>query len=277
MAETHESRPPPAGGPDSGGITYDPYAHPGLFHTLEPIIAKKDSSGAILHDESGHVVYLVPPAVLAMLLTALLLGIVARLGTRRLQRTPKPGLQMVMEMAYGWFAHLCRQIIGPESERFVPLVGSLFIFILCMNWLGVVPGMLAPTANLNVTVGLALTVFVATQVYGLQARGLGYLRNFAEGPWWLWWLMVPVHIVGELARPLSLSFRLFGNIFGEDIAVGVFIILGAAVLKAAYLPLPLHLPMMGFALFGGFVQALIFATLTAVYVGGAVQAHEEHG
>ncbi len=274
MAETHEPHPPPAGGPDSGGITYDPYAHPGLFHTLEPIIAKKDSSGAILHDESGHVVYLVPPAIVAMLLIALLLGVVARLGTRRLQRTPKPGLQMVMEMAYGWFAHLCRQIIGPDSERFVPFVGTLFIFILCMNWLGVVPGMLAPTANLNVTAGLALTVFVATQVYGLRTHGLRYFGHFTEGPWPLWIFIVPIHIVGELARPLSLSFRLFGNIFGEDTAIGVFIVLGAAVLKAIYLPLPLHLPMVAFALFGGFVQALIFATLTAVYIGGAVRIHE---
>jgi F-type H+-transporting ATPase subunit a len=268
---------PHADGVEGGGIAYDPYAHPGLFHALEPILAKRDESGQIVHDESGHVQYILPPAIPAMLVVVLLLAVLARLATRRMARRPRPGLQMVAELAYGWFAHLCRQIIGPEGDRFVPLVGSLFVFILCMNWLGVVPGMMAPTTNLNVTAGLALTVFVATQVYGLRAHGLGYFRHFADGPWWLWWLIVPIHVVGELARPLSLSFRLFGNIFGEDTAVGVFIVLGAAILKAVYLPLPLHLPMVGFALFGGAVQALIFATLTAVYIGGAVQAHEEHG
>lgn len=269
MAEGHPEQP-------EGGIAYDPYAHPGFFHALEPILARKDDSGQILHDEAGHVVYLVPPAIPAMLVTALVLAVVARLATRRMQRIPKPGLQMIMELAYGWFVHLCRQIIGPQGDRFVPLVGSLFIFILCMNWLGVVPGMLSPTANLNVTAGLGLTVFVATQVYGVRAHGLRYFAHFAEGPWPLWILIIPIHIIGELARPLSLSIRLFGNIFGEDTAIGVFIILGAAVLKAVYIPLPLHLPMIGFALFGGFVQALIFATLTAVYIAGAVQAHE-HG
>jgi len=260
-----------------GGITYDPYAHPGLFRLLEPIIAKKDAStGQIVHNESGHVEYIVPPAIPAMFVVVLFLGVVARLATRRIQRTPRPGLQMVAEMACSWFTQLCRQIIGPKGDQFVPFIGTLFIFILCMNWIGVVPGMLAPTANLNVTAGLAITVFFATQIYGFRTHGIGYLKHFADGPWWLWWLIIPIHVIGELARPLSLSFRLFGNIFGEDTAVGVFIVLGAAVMKAIYLPLPLHLPMLGFALFGGFVQSLIFATLAAVYIGGAVQAHEEH-
>ena len=105
MAEGHEQQ-------AEGGITYDPYAHPGFFHALEPILAKKDpSTGEIVHNESGHVEYIVPPAIPAMFVVFLLLSVVARLATRRIQRTPRPGLQMVMEMAYSWFAQLCRQII----------------------------------------------------------------------------------------------------------------------------------------------------------------------
>lgn len=190
---------------------------------------------------------------------------------------PPRGLQIKLELVYGWLTYLCRQAIGPGGERYVSLVGSLFIFIFCMNMFAAIPGGMSPTSNLNVTLGLALTVFVAVQVYGFRAHGVRYLRHFIDGPWWLWWLMIPVHILGELARPLSLSFRLFGNIFGEDTAVAIFVFLAALIMKAIYVPLPLQIPMLAFMVFGGIIQALIFSMLTAVYIGGAVgHVGEEH-
>jgi F-type H+-transporting ATPase subunit a len=190
---------------------------------------------------------------------------------------PPRGLQVKLELVYGWLAYLCRQVIGPTGERYVSLVGSLFIFIFCMNVLAVVPGGMSPTANLNITVALALTVFVAVQVYGFRAHGLGYLKHFADGPWWLWWLMIPVHILGEMARPVSLSFRLFGNIFGEDTAIAIFVFLAAMLMRVIPIPLPLQIPMLAFAVFGAVIQALVFSMLTAVYIGGAVgHVGEDH-
>jgi F-type H+-transporting ATPase subunit a len=183
---------------------------------------------------------------------------------------PPRGLQVKLELVCSWLAYLCRQVIGPTGERYVSLVGSLFIFIFCMSMLAVVPGGMSPTANLNITVALALTVFVAVQVYGFRAHGLGYLKHFADGPWWLWWLMIPVHILGELARPVSLSFRLFGNIFGEDTAICIFVFLAVMLMRVIPVPLPLQIPMLAFAVFGAVIQALVFSMLTAVYIGGAV-------
>jgi len=196
------------------------------------------------------------------------------LATRKLRWYPS-GLQNVLEQIVESFNHFCTGIIGPNGPRYAPLVGTLFIYILLLNLLGLVPGFLSPTASLNTNLGLALVVFGAVQYYGLREHGFKkYLLHFAGEPLWLAPLMFPVHLIGELSKPLSLTLRLFGNIFGEDFILVILATLAATFLPF-WLPIPFQFPLMVFAVFTSFVQALIFAMLTAVYIA-LITAHEEH-
>jgi F-type H+-transporting ATPase subunit a len=146
-------------------------------------------------------------------------------------------------------------------------VGSLTLFILGCNLLGLVPGFKSPTANLNTTVACALVVFISTHIIGIRRHGFfGYLRQFTGPIWWLAPIMVPIEVIGHLARPISLSVRLFGNIFGED----------AVLLIILYLaPLLIPLPVMLLAIFTGVVQTFVFVMLSMVYIAGAEET--EHG
>jgi F-type H+-transporting ATPase subunit a len=139
--------------------------------------------------------------------------------------------------------------------------------------LGIVPGFLSPTANLNMTIALALVVFGATHYAGARRHGvLGYVRGVAGAPLWLAPLMLPIHLIGELARPVSLSLRLYCNIFGEDQVIVGLLGLAALIFNATHhlLPLPIHLPIVLLAIFTSFVQALVFLMLSASYIEGAL-------
>jgi len=214
--------------------------------------------------------------VLHAALAILLLIVVARLATRRLElRAEKASkLQMAMEWVYELLTGFATRMIGPRGPEFVPLLGTFFLYIFTMNLMGLVPGLGSPTSRLGVTAALGVTAFLAVQYAGFRHRGLRYLMHFVGEPIWLAPLNIPVHIVGELARPLSLSVRLFGNIFGEDTMLLQFMLLGVAVTSAVYVPVPLQLPMAAFVIFGGFIQALVFTALTAAYIAGAIA--EEH-
>lgn len=213
--------------------------------------------------------------VVIALLTAL-----SVLCTRRLQSVPGP-LQNVLEVTVEAFHGLIDSIIGHHGRRYLPLLGGVGLFILTANLLGLVPGFKSPTANINTTAALALTVFVAYHYFGVREQGgLTYAKHFlgpvgalpkglliVMGP-----VMIPVFImvevIGHCARVLSLSIRLFGNIFGED----------AVILFLFFLsPLIAPLPMMGLAIFTSVVQTLVFVMLSTIYIAGAVEhGHEEH-
>lgn len=193
-------------------------------------------------------------------------------GTRRLERVPGP-LQNVLEAVVWGLETFCRSIIGgPHWRDFVPYIGAIFIYIFALNVWGVVPGMQAATSTVNQTLALAACTFVMTHYAGFAYSGVRkYIMHFAGEPLWLAPLMFPIHVIGELARPLSLTMRLFGNIGGEEKAIAIFISLGLAT--GAYLPF--HLPLSALAVFTSFIQALIFAVLSAVYIAGALP-HEHH-
>lgn len=214
--------------------------------------------------------------VLHAALAMVLLIVVARLATMRLQvRAEKASkLQMAMEWVYDLLTSFATRMIGPRGPEFVPLLGTFFLYIFTMNLMGLIPGLGSPTSRLGVTAALGVTAFLAVQYAGFRHRGWRYLMHFVGQPVWLAPLNIPVHIVGELARPLSLSVRLFGNIFGEDTMLLQFMMLGVAVTSAIYVPVPLQLPMAAFVIFGGFIQALVFTALTAAYIAGAIA--EEH-
>ena len=210
------------------------------------------------------------------------IGLVAYLAYRK--KSMMPGnLQNFVEMAVERLDNFVCGILGPQGRRYTPFLGTLFIYILFMNFLGLIPGMKSPTSNLNTTVSLAICVFFYVQYTGIRSLGpLGYLRHMAGDPrdvvtWLLVPINIPIHIIEELAKPLSLSLRLFGNITGEDVLITVFVGLGVSALSFFHLPigLPFQLPFIFLALLTGTIQALVFTLLSTIYFS-LMLPHEEH-
>jgi len=221
------------------------------------------------------------------LLVALVLLFIAFRASRDPQLVPR-GLQNGVEMVVEGLSDFIVSIIGPkQGPRFVPFLGTLFIYILAMNLFGLVPFMHWPTASLNVTVALALTVFVYVQFIGFKELGpLGWLDHMLGNPrdltgWLLAPLMLPIHVLGELAKPISLSCRLFGNIFGEDMLLVAFASLGVTMLPFKQLPfgVPMHALFFPLALLGSALQAMVFTVLSSIYILLMLphESHDEHG
>lgn len=215
---------------------------------------------------------------------ALIIATAAFFGTRGLRHNNISRKQALWELIGQGFVNFVESIMGPHSRRYVPLIGTLFIFILTMNMFGLIPGFISPTASLNTTVALALSVFVVVQYEGIRSHGFkSYLMHFVGEPWALGILMFPLHVIGELAKPLSLSLRLAGNIFAED---AVLIILGALspvlymFLKQQWAQdvpfFPLQFLILPLIILFGIIQALVFSMLSAIYITVMVgESHEE--
>ena len=222
--------------------------------------------------------------IIFSLLVAFLIVLVSWLASRNATLIPKP-FQNAVEYLVETLNDFIIGILGPKhGPRYVPFLGSLFIYILAMNLFGLIPFMDSPTSSLNVTVGLALVVFVYSQYIGIRELGvLGYLDHLAGNPrsaisWGLVPLMLPIHIMGELAKPISLSCRLFGNVFGEDMLLVAFVTLGISTLAFLHSPigLPLQLPFLFLALLTSTLQALVFTVLTTIYFL-LMLPHDDHG
>ncbi|MGI6587915.1 MAG: F0F1 ATP synthase subunit A [Peptococcia bacterium] len=198
----------------------------------------------------------------------LVLAVVAYLTTRKLERVPTRRLQIFMEMVLESIIGFLNDIIGDEAKtkRYLPILGSFFILILLSNYSGLlpgaghVPGLQAPTSTWSVTAAFAIVVFFATHYYGFKAHGWGYLKHFIEPvP-----VLLPLNIISEFTKPLSLSLRLFGNIYGEEmVVVGLF----------SLLPLLLPVPMQLLSLLFGFIQAFVFTLLASIYISTAASEH----
>lgn len=200
-----------------------------------------------------------------------ILVVMGVLGTRALR--PVPGsLQNFVEVVIEAFYGLLDQMIGKQGRQFLPLIGTAGLFILTSNLLGNIPGFQPPTANWNTTVALAVTVFLSYNYFGIRKHGLlNYLKHFCGPIWWLAPLMFPIEFIGHLARPVSLSIRLFGNIFGEESVI--VILLSLVWLVMPYIIwLGIMLPL---SLFTAAVQTFVFIMLSMVYIAGAVE--EGHG
>jgi len=210
------------------------------------------------------------------MLVVLGLSVASILGTRRLERIPTSSRQGIIELTVESLNNFFVGIIGPGGEKYTPFIGTLFIYILALNLLGLVPLFHSPTGDLNVPLSLALIVFVMYNYFGIRAVGLfSYLKHLVGEPLWLAPLMLPIHVIGELARPVSLSFRLFGNVFGKETILTI--LAGMTFVAIPYVAaLPTQLPMMVFAVFISFVQALVFAILCCIYIAIAVSGHEEY-
>lgn len=202
------------------------------------------------------------------------------------KRTLIPGpLQNAMEYAVESLENLVVGIIGPRGQAHLPFIGTLFLYILTQNFMGLVPGMKAPTSSLNTTVALAVCVFFYVQGIGIKENGFfGYIHHLMGSPNDLvGWLMVPLnfplHVLQEFIKPLSLSLRLFGNILGEDSLIAAFVGLGILALSFFHSPigLPLQIPFLLLSILLGTIQALVFSLLTTIYISLMLPHHEEHG
>lgn len=182
-------------------------------------------------------------------------------------------MQQVLEAYFGFIRNLVKENIGPLGENYIHIIGTLGVFILLSNLLGLIPIFKSPTSNVNVTFGCAIFIAVYYHATGIRKKGLfGYLKHFAGPVWWLAPLFIPVEIISHISRPLSLTIRLFGNIFGEDTIIAI---LGILVPFGLIAPLPL----MCLAIFTSLIQTLVFIMLSCIYIAGAIEhegGHEEH-
>lgn len=203
-----------------------------------------------------------------MLLTAAVVLVIAKMATSNLRLVPT-GTQNVMEAYLSGVLAMGADVMGKaEARRYLPLVATIGLFVGIANIIGVLPGFEAPSAFLDFTLALALVVFTYYNFEGIRRNGLiSYFKHFMGPVWWLAWLMFPIEIVSHISRIISLSFRLFGNVKGDDMFLMVLLMLA-----------PWILPIVPFALltFMAFLQAFIFMMLTYVYLGGAVLLHDEH-
>ena len=217
-----------------------------------------DIAGFLVHGQVLVVIWI----VIAMLL------IFSILGTQNTERIPN-GWQNFMEAAIDFIVEIARDQLGESFHKeWIPFIGTLFLFIFGCNWLGaLIPWKLiklpegefaAPTNDINTTVALALLTSFAYFYAGLSKKGLGYFKRYIQPiP-----LLLPINILEDFTKPLSLSFRLFGNVLADELTISVL---------TSLVPLVIPLPIMALGIFAGSVQALIFSTLAAAYITEALE------
>jgi len=222
---------------------------------------------ALWHSVQHRWAWDIPDHVIMALLVLVICLILFPLATRRLSRDNPGPLQHMLELVVGGLRDLLHEIVGHDSDRFLPIIGAFATFIFLSNIFGLFYFLQPPTANVNTTFALSLTSFLYFNYQGIRKQGLiGYLKHFMGPVVWLAPIFFIIEMIGNLARILSLGMRLFGNILGEHTATGIFM---------GMLPLILPWPMMGLGIFGAFLQTFVFIMLTMVYISGAVAA-EEH-
>jgi F-type H+-transporting ATPase subunit a len=199
-------------------------------------------------------------AAMEVLVVGLLLVFFLILRSRLSVESPG-GLQHMFEGLHGFVEGQSRDVIGPHSERFTPFLLTLGLFILIGNLFGVVPGLESPTASPVVPLGCAICAFVYYQFQGFRASGVGYLKHFLGPMWWLSPLMLPLEIISHLARLMSLTIRLYANMFAGDMVTLVFFSL---------IPIAVPVIFLGLHIGVALLQAYIFVLLTTVYLAGAV-------
>lgn len=193
------------------------------------------------------------------------------------------GLQNALEFLIEGLQSMILTILGPDGMKYLPFLGSLFIYILCMNLFGLIPMMRSPSANINITAAHAICVFLLVQYLSIKQMGFGgFLYHLAGSPktlqqWIFVPLMLPIELLTQISRPLTLAFRLFGNIFGEDVLIGYFILMGVTLIPSIYpIGIPMQLPFMFLGVLTSIMQALVFTLLTTIYILLSIPHESEH-
>lgn len=209
----------------------------------------------------------IPPFVAFSWVATLIILVIAFIARRSLNLVPR-GTQNLVEVIMEFFLDLVETNIGHMGRHFFPFIATIGIYILVCNLLGLIPGFEAPTSNLNTNAALALPVFFATHIYGIKEHGLGYIKHFV-GPMRslpalpLMILMFVIEVIGHIARPLTLSVRLFGNMVAKHKIIIILGLLSPAIVPAAIL---------GLGVLVSVIQAFVFVLLTTLYLAGSVEA-----
>jgi len=192
----------------------------------------------------------------------LLLIVLAYLATKRISMIPGKA-QNFFEILISGMEEFMVEITGEEGRWFFPLIATVFLYIAACNLIGLVPGFFPPTASINTTLSCALVVVFFTHIIGAKYHGIKYVKHFLGPIWWMIPIILPIEIIGHLARIMSLSFRLFGNIMGHELVLGILFMLAGAF----FAPLPI----MAMGVFVSFVQAFVFFLLSIMYFAGAME------
>ncbi len=203
---------------------------------------------------------------------AVLLVVFALVARNKKEAVPR-GLQNFAEQVVESLNYFTVGIIGPGGERYTPLVGTVFLYILLSNLIGIIPGFHSPTANISLTLALGVIVFLYVQYEGIRSNGpVNYIKHFMGPMPIMAPLMFPVELISEIVKPFTLAVRLFGNIFGEDVILMVLAGLGVELL---HIPgLPLHFPVLFLSAITAVVQAMVFSMLTCIYL--SLVTHHSH-
>jgi F-type H+-transporting ATPase subunit a len=233
-------------------------------HSAEEALGRKEPV-ALLFQKSHFTLNHVLLALLVLLI--ILMGALAFFGsTKRDDKGLVPPRKMnvrhffeyLTESAYG----MAQSTLGEHADRFFPLIGALWLFLLFSNLIGLIPGLEPATDTLKTNLGLAVFVFLLTHYVGFREHGIGYLKHFLGPVWWLAPLMLPIELIGHVARILSLSMRLMGNMFADHKVVFTFFTL---------VPILIPVPFMALGVLVCVVQAFVFVTLTMVYLQMALE------
>ncbi len=195
------------------------------------------------------------------ILSSVIVLLIALLATRNLQIIPKGRMQNLVEMLVeAWLDQLDNNI-GPKGRMVAPLVITLFLFLLIANWVGLVPGLASPTNDINCALGLALIIVLVVNVLGIKEKGIvGHFSHFFKPHF----LFLPINLIEEIAKPVTLSARLFGNILAGEILIVVLTKLVPYFIPSIWL---------AFSVFVGIIQAGIFTMMSMTYLANALQDH----
>ena len=209
----------------------------------------------------GHFAHAYPHVIYSWF-AILLLIIFAVLATRSIAMVPTKG-QNFFEIIISGMEEFMVDITGEEGRWFFPIIATIFIYIATCNLMGLIPGFYPPTASINTTVSCAIPVFFFSHFIGVKYHGIKYIKHFLGPVWWLIPIILPIELIGHLARVLSLSFRLFGNITGHELVLAILFMLAGAF----FAPLPI----MAMGIFVALVQAFVFFLLSIMYFAGAME------
>ncbi len=202
------------------------------------------------------------PHVIYMWFAMIIMIFFGWLAGKNAQLVPKM-IQNIFEVLVSGLEEFMITITGEKGRWVFPLAATIFLFVFLGNLMGLVPGLFPPTANINTTLGIALVAVPFSWMVGIKYHGIKYIKHFCGPVWWMIPLMLPIEIIGHFARVLSLTFRLFGNMMGHELVVGI--LLGLAGLFLA------PLPIMALGVFVALVQAFVFFLLSVMYVAEALE------
>jgi F-type H+-transporting ATPase subunit a len=209
----------------------------------------------------GHFAHSYPYIVYSWVVMIILI-VLGVLASKSVTLVPTK-VQNVMEIIVSALEEFTIDITGEEGRWLFPLLGTVFLYIFTCNIIGLIPGFYPPTASLNTTLSCALVVVIFTHVIGIKYHGVKYIKQFLGPVWWMVPLIFPIELIGHLARILSLSFRLMGNMMGHELVAGILFALAGLF----FAPLPI----MVLGIFVALVQAFVFYLLSVMYFTGAIE------